>query len=167
MTRTVPLQEFNALPTDEARARAAACLDVPRWVEAVVGGRPYADRADVLALAAREGAHLDDDELAAALARHPRIGERAQVGRHDSAHSAHEQAGVDRDDRDVADRLVEGNRAYEQRFDRVFLIRAAGRDGGEILAELERRLGNDDETERAETVDQLVQIALLRLEQVV
>ena len=48
----------------------------------------------------------------------------------------------------------------------MFLIRAAGRDGDEILAELERRLGNDDDAERAETVEQLRQIALLRLEQV-
>ena len=53
----------------------------------------------------------------------------------------------------VADRLVDGNRAYEERFDRVFLIRAAGRDADEILAELERRLGNDDATERDETVE--------------
>ncbi len=60
-----------------------------------------------------------------------------------------------------------GNRAYEERFDRVFLIRAAGRDASEILSELERRLGNDDDTERDETLTQLRQIALLRLEQVV
>ena len=33
------------------------------------------------------------------------------------------------------------------------------------LRELERRLGNDDATERAETVTQLREIALLRLEQ--
>ena len=46
-------------------------------------------------------------------------------------------------------------------------IRPAGRSAPEILAELRRRLGNDDETERAETVDQLRQIALLRLEAVV
>ena len=44
--------------------------------------------------------------------------------------------------------LAEGNREYEKRFDRVFLIRAAGRSSAEILAELHRRLGNDDETER-------------------
>jgi 2-oxo-4-hydroxy-4-carboxy-5-ureidoimidazoline decarboxylase len=162
----MPLNDFNTLPTDEARARVAACLDVPRWVQALVAARPYPDVPAVLAVAAREGAHLDDDELAAALARHPRIGERPSVGRHDAAHSAHEQAGVDRDDAEVARALVEGNRAYEERFDRVFLVRAAGRDGDEILAELERRLGNDDATERAETVDQLLQIALLRLEQV-
>lgn len=163
----MPLEEFNRLPHDEARARAAACLDVTRWVEAVVGGRPYADREDVLAVATEEASHLDDDELADALVRHPRIGERGQVGRHDSAQCAYEQAGVDRDDLDMAARLVAGNRAYEERFDRVFLIRAAGRDGEEILGELRRRLGNDDEAERAETVEQLRQIALLRLERVV
>jgi len=163
----MPLEEFNRLPDDEARARTAACLDVTRWVEALVAGRPYADRVDVLAIASEQAAHLDDDELADALARHPRIGERGLVGQHDSARSAHEQAGVDRDDLDVARRLIEGNKAYETRFDRVFLIRAAGRDGDQILAELRRRLANDDATERAETVEQLRQIALLRLDQVV
>ena len=61
---------------------------------------------------------------------------------------------------DTAARLLDGNIAYERRFGHVFLIRAAGRDGEEILAELERRLRNDDETERAETVDNLRQIAL-------
>lgn len=162
----MPLNEFNSLPTDEARARAAACLDVPRWVQAVIAGRPYQDTAQVLDVASAESEHLDDDELAAALARHPRIGERAKVGRHDAAHSAHEQSGVNRNDPDVAQRLVAGNQAYEKRFDRVFLIRAAGRGGDEILTELERRLANDHETERAETVEQLRQIALLRLERV-
>ena len=45
----------------------------------------------------------------------------------------------------------------------MFLIRAAGRDAEEILAELDRRLTNADAAERAETVDNLRQIALLRL----
>ena len=60
-------------------------------------------------------------------------------------------------------KLVAGNQAYEERFGHVFLIRAAGRSGDEILAELERRLGNPPEAERAETADNLRQIALLRL----
>ena len=63
-----------------------------------------------------------------------------------------------------ADRLRAGNAAYEARFGRVFLVRAAGRSSSEILAELERRLGNDEATERAETVTALRDIALLRLE---
>jgi 2-oxo-4-hydroxy-4-carboxy-5-ureidoimidazoline decarboxylase len=73
---------------------------------------------------------------------------------------------VDRNNADVIAALAEGNREYEQRFGRVFLIRAAGRSSREILAELRRRLGNDDETERAETVAALREIALLRLKDV-
>ena len=111
-------------------------------------------------------ATLTDDELEQALARHPRIGERADAARHDAAHSTREQAGVDRDDAEVAAALAAGNRAYEERFDRVFIIRAAGRDAPEILGELRRRLDNTDEAERAETVDQLAQIAVLRVREV-
>jgi 2-oxo-4-hydroxy-4-carboxy-5-ureidoimidazoline decarboxylase len=154
---------FDERPEDEARAVLATCLDVPRWVDEVLAGRPYGDAGALLALASASAATLTDAELEAALARHPRIGERAGAG-HDAAHSEREQSGVDRSDAEVLRRLADGNRAYEERFDRVFLIRAAGRDSREILAELERRLGNDDATERDETVDQLRQIALLRLE---
>ena len=159
------LEDFNALPEAEASIQLATCLDVPRWVDTVLAGRPYAD-LDALLAVASIAAELDDEELEAALARHPRIGEKAGAG-HDAAFSAKEQSGVDRSDAEVAERLVAGNRAYEERFDRVFLIRAAGRDSSEILSELERRLGNDDVTEREETLTQLRQIALLRLEQVV
>ena len=66
-------------------------------------------------------------------------------------------------DAEVRAALVEGNRAYEERFDHVFLIRAAGRSPREMLAELRRRLANDVETERAEVTEQLAQITALRL----
>ena len=165
MNGTSGLDAFNAMPEPEAREQLRRCLDVPRWVDTVLAGRPYAD-PDALRAVAANAAELDADELDAALAGHPRIGERAGAG-HDRAFSSAEQSGVDRDDAEVVRRLAEGNRAYEERFDRVFLIRAAGRDAAEILAELERRLGNDDDTERAETIEQLRQIALLRLTHVV
>jgi 2-oxo-4-hydroxy-4-carboxy-5-ureidoimidazoline decarboxylase len=155
---------FNDVPEERLRPRLRACLGVDRWVEEVLAGRPYADRDDLLAAADRAARHLDDAELTSALAGHPRIGERASAPEHDAALSAREQAGVDPNDAEVARELVAGNAAYEARFDRVFLIRAAGRSSAEILAELRRRLDNDDATERTETVDQLRQIALLRLE---
>ena len=59
--------------------------------------------------------------------------------------------------------LLEGNRAYEERFDHVFLIRAAGRGPEEMLAELRRRLANDEAAERAEVTEQLAQITALRV----
>ena len=159
------LDAFNALPEEEARRRLAECLDVPRWIDTVLEGRPYADRGALLKVAEVAAETMSDEELDAALDHHPRIGERG-AGGHDEEHSSREQAGVDPADRDVAGRLAAGNRAYEEKFDRVFLIRASGRSGPQILAELDRRLDNDPDTERAETVIQLREIALLRLEQV-
>jgi len=162
----VSLQDFNTLPDDELRARLTACLDVARWVDEVAGGRPYASAEELEQVATASADAMTDDELEAALARHPRIGERAGAG-HDVAHSTREQSGVDRSDAAVAQRLADGNRAYEERFGRVFIIRAAGRNAHEILTELERRLGNGDVDERLETIHQLREIAVLRLRQLV
>ncbi|MBD2759359.1 2-oxo-4-hydroxy-4-carboxy-5-ureidoimidazoline decarboxylase [Yimella sp. cx-573] len=156
---------FNDLKQPQVHDLLWACLPVQRWVDEVAAGRPYAETKDVLQQANRSAAQLTDDELDAALAGHPRIGERASSPEHQAEHSAKEQAAVDRDDAELMQRLLEGNQAYESRFDRVFLIRAKGRTAPEILAELERRLGNDDQTEREETVTQLREIALLRLEE--
>ena len=142
------------------REQLLSCLSVPRWADDVLVGEPYADRESLLAAADVAGRSLSDSELEEALSAHPRIGERG------GSQSQKEQAGVDPSG-DSAGRLVAGNAAYEERFGRVFLIRAAGRDAEQILAELERRLGNTDEAERAETVDNLRQIALLRLEALV
>jgi 2-oxo-4-hydroxy-4-carboxy-5-ureidoimidazoline decarboxylase len=142
------------------RETLLGCLSVPRWADEVVAGQPYADVPALLDAAAAAAGDLSDAELHQALAGHPRIGERG------GARSQREQAGVDGSPPDTAARLAAGNAAYEERFGHVFLIRAAGRDAEEILAELDRRLGNDDATERAETVANLREIALRRLEQV-
>lgn len=166
MTERHDVSAFNRLSSDEAKGLLRTCLDVRRWVDEVEGGRPYAGWPALREAAELAAARLTDAELEAALARHPRIGERAGAA-HDAEHSVREQSGVDPDDLDTASRLAAGNAAYEQRFDRVFLIRAAGRSTDEILAELDRRLENDDTTERGETVEQLSEIAVLRLESAV
>jgi 2-oxo-4-hydroxy-4-carboxy-5-ureidoimidazoline decarboxylase len=166
MTKRPDVAAFNRLSADEAKGLLRTCLDVQRWVDELEGGRPYSGWPALRLAAEQAAASLTDAELGAALARHPRIGERAGAG-HDVEHSVREQSAVDPDDLDTARRLAAGNAAYEQRFDRVFLIRAAGRSTDEILAELDRRLENDDATERGETVEQLGEIALLRLESAV
>lgn len=157
---------LDALPDPQARELLRGCLAVDRWVEEVLAGRPYGDRDALLAAADLAARDLTPQEVDAALAGHPRIGQRAGAG-HNAEASAREQAGVEPEVGDTAARLAAANAAYERRFDRVFLIRAAGRSAPEILAELDRRLGNDDEAERAEVLDNLREIALLRLKEAV
>jgi 2-oxo-4-hydroxy-4-carboxy-5-ureidoimidazoline decarboxylase len=162
-TRDVSVDGFNALPEAEASRRLLTCLAVPRWATEVVEGRPYSDAAALFARAEQAASELSDAELHAALDRHPRIGERAGAG-HDAEFSAREQGNVDHGDDAVITALATGNRAYEERFDRVFLICATGLSGEEILAALRSRLDNDDATEAAVVADELRKIALLRLE---
>jgi 2-oxo-4-hydroxy-4-carboxy-5-ureidoimidazoline decarboxylase len=59
--------------------------------------------------------------------------------------------------------LAEGNREYEQRFGRIFIVCATGKSSAEILAILRQRLQNDAVTELRESAEQQRQIAQLRL----
>lgn len=157
------LKHFNEADPAVAAAAVRPCLDVDRWVDAVVDGRPYSDVATAVAVAQSAADPFTDDELTAALSHHPRIGERASGSTAEASLSRAEQSGVSAD-ADVQSRLIEGNRAYEERFGHVFLIRAAGRSSEEILEALEKRLVNDPETEKSIMADQLRQIAVLRLQ---
>jgi 2-oxo-4-hydroxy-4-carboxy-5-ureidoimidazoline decarboxylase len=105
--------------------------------------------------------------VAAALAAHPRIGDRVRGATAEAQASRREQGSMAAAADDVRTALVEGNRAYEQRFGHVFLVRAAGRSPEEMLAELRRRLGNDETAERAEVTEQLAQITGLRVKELV
>lgn len=156
------LAEFNEAPVQEAAATLRPCIDIDRWVDAVLAGRPFATLDDLATAAEAAANPFLSSEVEAALAHHPRIGERAQGQGREAELSRGEQASLRVDD-DIQAQLVEGNRAYEERFGRVFLIRAAGRTSEEILAQLRERLGNDDATEARIVGEQLRQIALVRL----
>lgn len=156
------LDGFNALDRQQAAALIRPCLDVDRWIETVVDARPYDDLGAIEQIAADAALPMTDAELTSALAHHPRIGERAAGGDAEATLSRNEQAGLSPDEI-TQQRLQQGNRAYEERFGHVFLIRAAGRSAEEILAQLEERLGHDAQTEKPIVAEQLHQIATLRL----
>jgi 2-oxo-4-hydroxy-4-carboxy-5-ureidoimidazoline decarboxylase len=162
----VDLQEFNHAPADRLRPMLAACCDVPRWVDGILAGRPYAGAAALTQAADGAVRDLDDREVDQALEAHPRIGDRPNGDSTEAAWSRGEQAGVG-DDSEIRAALATGNREYEQRFGRVFLICATGLSAQEMLAGLRRRLTNDDESEAAVVRDELRKIAVLRLAKVI
>lgn len=159
----VRIEEFDGLSPEQAAEVLRPCVAIGSWVDALVAGRPYADAAALHAAAAQQARTWTDAEVEAALADHPRIGERPAGDGAGAAMSRREQAGVPAD-ADVAARLADGNRRYEERFDRIYLVRAAGRTAEEMLALLEERLGHDDATELDVTRGQLAEIAVLRLQ---
>jgi 2-oxo-4-hydroxy-4-carboxy-5-ureidoimidazoline decarboxylase len=163
-TDDAALERFSALDDEAGREALHACCASPVWAARIWAGRPYRSRAELLDAAEATCRDLDDAELDRALAGHPRIGDRAPGSGTEARWSRQEQASVSDADAGTRDELVEANRAYEERFGHVFLIRAAGRSAAEMLSELRRRLGNDPATERREVADQLAQITRLRVE---
>lgn len=157
------LDEFNRADPADAAAIAAVWAAIPAWVDHVVAARPYSSIDDAAGVADEAARLWRAPDLDAALAHHPRIGQRPAGQGAEAAASRREQAAMSSASDDIAAAMTGANAAYEQRFGRVFLIRAAGRSPEEMLAEARRRLGNDDESEIAEALDQLRQIALLRL----
>jgi 2-oxo-4-hydroxy-4-carboxy-5-ureidoimidazoline decarboxylase len=157
------LEEFNEQPADRAVQALRACNAAPRFAAELAAGRPYPDADTLVTRAGQVARALPWDEVAVALAVHPRIGDRVDGASPEAAASRREQSAMQGADDGVRAALADGNRAYEERFGHVFLIRAAGRSPAEMLAELRRRLGNDAETERAEVTKQLAQITALRV----
>lgn len=157
------LTHFNDLPEAEAIEVVSVWARVPAWAEAVADARPFFSVDELEATAVRLAGTWRLPELDAALAHHPRIGERPRGEGAEANASRREQSAMTDAAASVAEQIAAGNADYEARFGRVFLIRAAGRTPDEILVELQRRLDNTAEAEVDEALDQLRQIAMLRL----
>ena len=151
------LARLNALPDGEAVEVLLGCCSAPGWARRVAARRPFGSVDDLLAAAAAAWAAREPGELEAAMAGHPRIGERGL-----SAQSRQEQSGVGSDP-GVVEALREANAAYEDRFGHVFLICATGLSGEQMRAALEERLRNDPATEQAVATAELEKITLLRV----
>ncbi len=144
-----------------------ACCAADAWLGRMSVARPFRSAKAATALSDEIVLGLDDAALEQALSAHARIGERRLGSTTEDRWSRTEQAGALTVATDLQQLLVEGNRRYEQRFGRVFLIRAAGRSAEEMLTALEERLGNDDDTERDVVRRELAGIVRLRLLKVV
>lgn len=158
---------FNGLDAAQATYELRACCAADAWLGAVLAARPYTSLDALLETSDGTVAAFDDEALAQALSAHARIGERSAGESREDAWSRDEQAAALAAGEDVQTLLEQGNREYERRFGRVFLIRAAGRTPEEMYDALRTRLGNDEETERGVVLRELAQIVRLRLERLV
>ena len=107
-----------------------------------------AAREDPLAVAEEVALALPEEDRFAALATHPRIGERSP-----------EQHGGDAA---VLDELARLNREYEERFGFAFVVFVNGRPREELLPVLRERLGHTREEELETGLRELCAIARAR-----
>jgi 2-oxo-4-hydroxy-4-carboxy-5-ureidoimidazoline decarboxylase len=161
------LDTLNAAEPEQAERELLTCCAAPRWADELIVRRPYRDVDTMITVSDAIFAELGWADIEQALAAHPRIGERAAGASREAGWSRAEQSAARTQDETIAAELRAGNAEYEQRFGRVFLICATGLSAQEILAELRKRLDNDEDTERAVTREELRKIVALRLRKLV
>ena len=161
------LARWNFLPIGEAVDEILPCCGSRAWADGMVGRRPLADEIALLAASDETWRSLAESDWLEAFRSHPRIGESqapTAALQQSVAWSAQEQRDVVGADESVKIALAEGNREYESRFNRIFIICATGKPPAEILKILQRRMKNDEHTELQEASEQQRQITQIRLE---
>jgi 2-oxo-4-hydroxy-4-carboxy-5-ureidoimidazoline decarboxylase len=157
------LDRWNALEFESAAAAILPCNGSPHWARAMALSRPIPMPEALYATSDSIWAELPREAWHAAFASHPRIGQsHAQATAQSLAWSAGEQAKANPDEA-TRQALAEANVVYEEKFGRIFIVCATGKSASEMLEILNRRLGNDAETEFLEAAEQQRQITRIRL----
>jgi 2-oxo-4-hydroxy-4-carboxy-5-ureidoimidazoline decarboxylase len=160
------LERWHALPVDEAAAQILSCCGSHAWATCLAAMRPFADEQSLFSAADRCWQHLPEADWLEAFRSHPRIGEQhaqKETTATSAAWSRSEQSKMNEADAAILLRMREGHRAYEERFGRIFIVCASGKQPAELLRILEHRLANAPQQELVESAAQQEQIMQLRL----
>jgi 2-oxo-4-hydroxy-4-carboxy-5-ureidoimidazoline decarboxylase len=160
------LERWHTLPPEEAAAEVLSCCGSHAWAKCLAAMRPFAEEPSVFAAADHCWQHLTRLDWLEAFRSHPRIGEQhaqKQTTATSAAWSRAEQSQMKDADAAILQRMQEGHREYEERFERIFIVCASGKRPVELLSILESRLANDPEQELLESAAQQQQIMQLRL----
>jgi OHCU decarboxylase len=168
------LDDLNAFDPDAAVSALLLCCGSSRWARQMAAARPFASVEAMVAAADAYWGALDPVDWLEAFAAHPKIG----AGRaapeprgakasteHGAARdwSAEEQAGVAGAGAATLLKFANLNREYEARFGYIFIVCATGQSAAGMLDLLERRIGNDPETEIRNAAAEQRKITRLRL----
>jgi allantoinase len=160
------LARWNNLDAFSAAREVFSCCGSQAWAEALADMRPLATEASLCAASDAVWIVLPEAAWQEAFDSHPRIGE-YRASKEATAESlqwsAQEQRAAVSPDEAVKLELAEGNRRYEERFGRIFIVCASGKTATEVLAILETRMSNDSASELREAAEQQRQITQLRL----
>jgi 2-oxo-4-hydroxy-4-carboxy-5-ureidoimidazoline decarboxylase len=158
------LEAWNALTPEAAAATILPCNGSQSWATQLTALRPFATPFDLTCTADIIWRSLPIEAQQQAFDSHPRIGEqRAKAATAASlALSATEQSAAQLTT-DTQAALAAANRAYEEKFHRIFIVCATGKSAEEMLTILQHRLSNDLATELREAAEQQRQITQLRL----
>jgi 2-oxo-4-hydroxy-4-carboxy-5-ureidoimidazoline decarboxylase len=170
------LVRWNNAPLEAGVTQILPCCGSIAWAREMAARRPFRDEEALMAASDDAWRSLAESDWMEAFDSHPRIGESNAAQPSAQRSSAQRSllqpslAWASEEQKEVADAgdtvkiaLAEGNRDYERRFGRIFIVCATGKSAAELLEILRRRLQNDAGTELYEAAEQQRQITRIRL----
>jgi 2-oxo-4-hydroxy-4-carboxy-5-ureidoimidazoline decarboxylase len=159
------LVRWNDLDAESAAREILPCCGSRAWADGVAALRPFSVESQLFEVSDAVWEGLAEDDWREAFDSHPRIGQQhARAATAESlAWSSEEQRAAMSQDDAAKLALVEGNRQYEEKFQRIFIVCASGKSAAEILVILNTRMQNDAAVEMLEAAEQQRQITQLRL----
>jgi 2-oxo-4-hydroxy-4-carboxy-5-ureidoimidazoline decarboxylase len=154
------------LPQEEAAREILSCCGSNAWAAGLSSRRPIADELCLLETSDAIWRSLTEADWLEAFRSHPRIGEsltEASAAPESSVWSEQEQQQAATAEEAQKMALKWGNREYEQKFGRTFIVCASGKSAAEILEILRRRLHNDSVTELQQAAEEQRKIMHRRL----
>jgi 2-oxo-4-hydroxy-4-carboxy-5-ureidoimidazoline decarboxylase len=160
------LARWNSLPSEEAAREILPCCGSETWAAGMASKRPIHDGVSLIEAADAIWQGLGESGWLEAFRSHPRIGEshaEKTAAPQSSVWSEQEQRQAASADEAMKLALKWGNREYEQKFGRIFIVCATGKSASEILEILRRRLHNDEAAELQQAAEEQRQIMHHRL----
>ncbi len=161
------IETWNAMSEADAAAAVLPCCGSHAWAHGLAARRPLGTLPELLAASDAAWWSLQETDWQQAFDSHPRIGEQQAQGQVTDASlkwSAGEQGLAEQCDQEAKHMLALGNRAYEEKFGRIFIVCATGKRANEMLGILERRMHHTPEEELQEAAEQQRQITHIRLQ---
>lgn len=166
VTMTISIDVLNQLElADFIEAIGWVFEDSPWVAERAWKKKPFSDLSHLHRSMVNELSLASEEELLALLRAHPDLGTRARMTDASTAEQA--GAGLDRLNSEEFEKLQHLNSTYREKMGFPFLFAVKGSTKYDILAALERRVGETRESEFKEALRQVHQIALFRLQETI
>jgi 2-oxo-4-hydroxy-4-carboxy-5-ureidoimidazoline decarboxylase len=159
------LEELNSLSPRDCVTLFRQCCGSVRWAQAMRDRRPFQSARHLYEVAEEIWNGLAPEDWNEAFAHHPKIGDITSLRKkYRDTGASREQSGVRGAPERTLKALAEGNNLYEAKFGYIFIVCASGKSADEMLAILNKRLGNIPSEEMKIAAREQAKITRLRLE---
>ncbi|MFC6837988.1 2-oxo-4-hydroxy-4-carboxy-5-ureidoimidazoline decarboxylase [Halomarina ordinaria] len=157
------LGDLNELDDDAFVDELRDVYEHSPWVaERAASARPFETVSDLHTEMARVVREADEAEQLELLRAHPDLGERTEMT--DASEAEQSSAGLDELGPEQYETFQRLNERYQRRFEFPFIMAVKGASPDEIQAAMEARVENDESTEFRTALEEVDEIARLRLD---